>query len=189
MAKRSPISIVLFSLCTVCLSQTPRTDINGTYLLKTAWGGAAPLNMFAPKGSTLGCHSNAFAQALYFDRLAPHGKVSYKCSDGTLISEDFSNYRPQWSRFALDKESGRKDMAATRRTARFMYYVASIVRKDFGTDQYVDYPDDLHKQAIEAHFHCTLTGYTKKIKESIAYALSEQPDLYAILKGLIIPVV
>lgn len=150
--------------------------------MKTAWGGSAPLNMFAPGRSTLGCHSNAFAQAIYFHQLAPYGNVSYECTDGTLISENFTGYTPEWDSFALDNEAGRKDKAATERTAKFMYYVASIVRKDFGTNQYVDYPNDFHKQAIESHFHCTLTGYAKSIESSISDALVEKPDFYALLK-------
>ena len=173
------IILVLFS--TICFSQTPRTDISGSYLLKTAWGGSAPLNMFAPNSDALGCHAIAFAQVMYFHQLKPHGTVSYKCSDGTLISEDFSGYVPEWNRFALDKESGRKDMATTKRTARFIYYVAAVVRKDFGTNQYVDYPDDFHKQAIESHFDCTLTAYSRRIQTNIGNALNAEPDFYKLL--------
>jgi len=174
--------VVLLSLCTACYSQKPRADVSGAYLLKTAWGGSEPLNMFAPKGSTLGCHASAFAQALYFHKLSPHGKVSYTCTNGTMISEDFSEYIPQWNRFALDKESGKKDISATKETARYIYYVASVVRKDFGTDQYIAYPNDYHKKAVESHFHCTLTAYAKNIKSTIGNALKDQPDFYALLK-------
>jgi hypothetical protein len=138
--------------------------------------------MYAPKASTLGCHANAFAQVMYFHRLAPRGKVFYKCTNGTLISEDFADYEPEWTHFALDKESGRKDMAATQRTARFIYYVASVIKKDFGTDQYVDYPNDFHEKAVESHFPCTLTSYAKEVKSSIGDALRKQTDFYSLLK-------
>lgn len=182
MLKKTFFLIILLSCITTSFSQTPRTDVTGPYLLKTAWGGSAPLNMFAPKSSSPGCHAIAFAQVMFFHQLKPHGAVSYKCSDGTLISEDFSDYAPEWNRFALNKESGRKDIAATKRTARFIYYVASIVRKDFGTNQYVDYPDDFHKQAIESHFDCTLTASSMRIHSSIGEALNGQPDVYTLLK-------
>lgn len=120
---------------------------------------------------------------MYFHRLAPHGKVSYKCTNETLISEDFSDYTPQWDAFALNKESAEKDVTATQETSRFIYYVASVVRKDFGTDQYVDYPNDCHKKAVESHFHCALTCYPKEVKASIGDALRAQPDFCMLLKA------
>ena len=180
MIKRLSLLTFLLLLATPCYSQKPRIDVNGAYLLKTAWGGSAPLNAFAPNGDMLGCHSVAFAQALYFHHLAPSGKVSYKCKNGTLISEDFSDYQPQWNTFALDKNSA-KNMAAVKETARFIYSVASVVRKDFGTDQYVDYPNDYHKKAIETHFQCTLTPYPKEVVSGIGDALKAPPDFYSLL--------
>ena len=171
MTKRIIVFIFILSLSTICFSQRPRVDINGKHLLKTAWGGSEPFNAFAPHGSTLGCHSVAFAQAMHFHRLAPYGKVFYKCKDGTVISEEFSDYNPRWNTFALNKDSAKKNVSSTRQTSKFIYYIASIIRKDFGTDQYVDYPNDGHKKAIESHFHCTLTPYAKEIKLSIGHTL------------------
>ena len=182
MAKRIIVLISILSLTSTCFSQRPRDGITGRYLLKTKWGGAKPFNMFAPNGSTLGCHSTAFAQALYFHRLAPRGKVSYKCSDGTMISEVFSDYNPRWNKFALKKNPAKKDDSSIREASKFMYYVASVVRKDFGTDQYVDYPNDGHKKAIESHFRCTLTAYPKEVKTNISRTLKEETDFYALLK-------
>jgi len=181
--KRELILVILLSLSTTSFSQKPRADVTGTHLLKTAWGGSSPLNMFAPNASTLGCHSNAFAQIMYYHKLSPHGRISYKCTSGTMISEDFSGYAPRWNRFALDKEAGKKDISATKETARFIYNVAAVVRKDFGTDQYVAYPNDYHKKSIESHFHCTLTAYANKVRSTIARALKDQPDFYALLKA------
>ena len=181
-SKRVFTLLILVSQSTACLSQKPRSDITGDHLLKTAWGGTAPLNMFAPKASTLGCHANAFAQAFYFHKLSPRGNVSYKCTNGTVISEDFSGYTLRWNRFALNKEAGRKDISATKETARFIYYVACVVRKDFGTDQYVAYPNDYHKKAIESHFNCTLTAFAKEVRSTVGNTLKGRSDFYALLK-------
>jgi hypothetical protein len=182
MTKRTVVLIILLLLSTKSFSQKPRANIKGDYLLKTAWGGSSPFNAFAPEGTTLGCHANAFAQVMYFHRLAPYGKVSYKCKNGTLISEDFSDYTPQWDTFALNKKSSDENASATEQTARFMYYVASVIRKDFGTDQYVDYADDYHKKAIESHFRCILTAYAKEVKSSISHALKEKIDLIKLMR-------
>jgi len=179
---RALVTFFVLFWCAMCGSQTPRNDVSGTYLLKTQWGGTEPLNMLAPQGTTLGCHANAFAQVMYFHRLAPQGKVSYTCSNGTDISEDFTGYTPEWHRFALTKKDGKKDLAATRRTAQYLYYAACVVRKDFGTNQYVDYHNDFHKQAIESHYECTLTAYAKSVTGGLDSTLHHPPDFYALLK-------
>jgi Peptidase C10 family len=172
--------LVAISFAATCFAQRPRSDVTGDYLLKTAWGGSSPFNALSPDGSALGCRADAFAQVLYFHRLAPHGQVSYKCKNGVVISEDFSQYKPQWERFALTKKS--TDARAIRETSRFIYYVAVVVRKDFGTDQYVDYPDDAHKSAIESHFDCTLTSYANEVTSNLEAALRGGADMCALLK-------
>ncbi len=181
MKHRMSILVVSVLCLATCFAQRPRTNVTGDYLLKTAWGGGSPFNALAPDASGLGCHSDAFAQVLYFHRLAPHGKVSYKCKSGVAISEDFSNYQPQWERFALTKNS--TDAGAIQETARFMYYVAVVVRKDFGTEQYVDYPNDAHKKAIESHFDCTLISYAGDVTSGLEAALRNGADMYALLKA------
>ena len=175
------ILLVALSLAATCFAQRPRTNVTGDYLLKTAWGGSSPFNALAPHGSALGCHANALAQILYFHRLAPHGRVSYQSTGGVAISENFSQYKPQWERFALTTNS--TDARAIQETSRFMYYVAAVVRKDFGTDQYVDYPNDAHKQAIESHFDCTLTSYENEVTSDIEGALRSGADMYALVKA------
>lgn len=179
---KATLTLVVLCWCAVCGSQTPRADVSGAFLLSTEWGGTEPLNMFAPPGTTLGCHANAFAQVMYFHRLAPHGQLSYTCTDGTVISEDFAGYTPEWHRFALTKESGGEDIAATRRTAQYLYYAACVVRKDFGIHQYIDYRNDFHKHAIESHYDCTLTAFAKHVSSGLNSTLREHPDFYALLK-------
>ena len=181
MTRITVVLILLFSLSGTCFSQQPRGDIKGAYLLKTTWGGSEPFNAFAPKGSTLGCHSTAFAQVLYFHRLAPHGSISYKCSDGTLIEEDFSDYKPHWDVFALNKNSANECEQSATETSRFIYSVAAIVRKDFGTDQYVDYPNDGHKKAMESHFCCKLKAYPREVTSNIEQALKAEIDLCTLM--------
>jgi len=167
----------------IFLAQIPRLNIEGSYLLKTAWGGTAPLNAFIPENDALGCHAVAFAQVLYFHRLAPNGKIAYQCSNGSIISEDFSDYLPKWDKFILDGDSAIESAESARETSRFLYYVASIIRKDFGTDQYVDYPNDFHKKAIESHFDCKVTAYSRKVTPNISSALREDPDIPTLLQA------
>lgn len=181
---KAVIPVIILLMCgSPSFGQTPRVGVSGEHLLKTAWGGSAPFNVFAPEGSTLGCHANAFAQAMYFHQLAPHGKTSYKCTNGALISEDLSDYAPKWDGFALDMDSAKKHASASQQTSRFIFYTAAIIRKDFGTNQYVDYRNDFHKKAVESHFDCTLTPYARKVESSIGDALRAEPDFHMLLRG------
>lgn len=162
-------------------AQSPRPNPGGTHLLKTAWGGSAPLSMYAPNRENLGCHSVAFAQVLFHHRLAPKGRVAYTCNDGTQVSEDFSSYSPKWDRFALGKDGAGTDSDGVRETARFIYSVAAIVRKDFGTDAYVDYSEDCHKAAIEAHFDCDVAFHRGEVADGLPELLGSRSKLAGIL--------
>ena len=100
-----------------------------------------------------------------------------------MIPEDFSHYKPRWDAFALNRDAARKDATSARETSRFIYYVAAIIRKDFGTDQYVDYPNDGHKKAIESHFRCALTPYPREVNSSIVQTLRAGTDLCALMRA------
>lgn len=176
------VFFMLFLSGSVILAQRPRINIDGSYLLETKWGGTAPLNAFITEDDELGCHAVAFAQVLYFHRLSPQGKVSYQCTNGHMISEDFSDYRPQWDRFTLNVGSESENEDSVQETSRFLYYIAAIIRKDFGTVQYIDYPNDFHKKAIESHFNCKVTAYSRKIESSPGMALKEDPDILTLLQ-------
>ncbi len=184
MLKRVLPFFILLLAATASLAQQPRTSIEGDHLLTIAWGGSVPYNALVPAGDTLGCHSVAIAQIMYYHRLAPHGEVAYQCSSGTTISEGFSDYTPQWDRFSLHFDPEQDNAGPeTHATARFIYAIASVIRKDFGTDQYVDYPDDCHKLAIESHFRATLTPYIKEVTTSIDNALKTDIDSYDLMKS------
>lgn len=165
-----------------CLAQKPRSEINSPWLLNTQWGGTAPLNQFTPNDYPLGCHAVAFAQILYFHCLSSHGQSHYTCTNGIEISETYSHSTPNWDRFALTKKNSRFRWRARRETASYLYEVASIIRKDFGRDQYVDYGGDFHKVAIESHFDCSVTAYSRQITTSLRDALSQQPSFHEILR-------
>ena len=183
MKKRAFFLLLILSTSSVIFAQRPRININGSYLLQTVWGGTAPLNLFVPEDGALGCHAVAFAQVLYFHRLSPKGKVAYQCSNGRVILENFTDYQPQCDRFTLNGGSASENADSVQETSRFLYYVATIIRKDFGNDQYIDYPNDFHKRAIESHFNCKVTAYSRKIESSIGMALKEDSDILTLLQA------
>jgi hypothetical protein len=152
-------------------AQSPRSDIKGDYLLETQWGGNEKdfhlFYKYSPNNYPNGCHSVAIAQILFYHKLAPFGKVNYKCRKGFVINEDFSDYTFDWKKIAtaLADSSSQEIVDAT---ARFLYSVACIVQKDFGTNQYVDIENsENHKTQIEKHFNCKYESYTYNTVSSI----------------------
>ena len=163
-------------------AQKPRNDIKGNYLLKTQWGGNKLFYKYAPNNQPLGCHSVAIAQVLFYYRLAPFGKVNYKCSNGIKIHKNFSNYTYDWNKIAA-KLTDSTAQAKTDATAFYAYAVACIVQKDFGTSQYVDIESsNNHKSQIESHFKCTYESYTFKPESSISALFERDKSITDIIK-------
>ena len=163
-----------------CFSQKPRKDISGDYLLQTKWDGTKPFNIYAPNNHTLGCHSVALAQILFFHKLAPSGNVKYVCSNRIQVNEDISGYAPSWELIARVITDSTKQESIDE-TAKYMYYVASIVKKDFGTDNYIPC-NDYHKSEVESHFNCLYHPYAKEINSNLAGILKGDDGFYAIIK-------
>ena len=140
--------------------QEPRKNITGDFLLKTQWGSDKLNCKYTPGNAPLGCHSIAIAQVLYYHKLAPTGKVSYICSNGDTIIEDFTNYRVNWKKIT-NKLTESSPVENNEETAFYNYAVACIVQKDFATDQYIGIEkSDNHKSQIEEHFKCRYDSYT-----------------------------
>jgi hypothetical protein len=179
------ISLLLFVISSITndsSAQKPRNDISGDYLLKTQWGGNELYCKYSPALQTLGCHSTALAQVLYFNKLRPFGKVSYKCSKGYQINEDFSNYNIDWNKIS-NKLSDTTLQDVIDATVLYNYYVACVVQKDFGTSQYVDIENsNNHKSQIEQHFKCKYESYNFKTESSISDLLEKNKSIVNIIK-------
>lgn len=138
--KRLTFFSILISLLVISFTssaQTPREAIKGDFLLNTQCGSNMHSIKFTPDNSNLGCHSIAIAQILNYYRLQPAGTVSYVCSNGTQIDEDFSNYRAHWDLMA-DKLSASSSQEEIDATAHFLYITSVIAQKDFGTNRIAD---------------------------------------------------
>jgi hypothetical protein len=167
-------------------AQRPRNDIKGDYLLETQWGGNEKdfhlFYKYSPNNQPLGCHSIAIAQVLFYYKLAPFGKVSYKCSNGFKINEDFSTFPVDW-----DKISTRLTDSTTQEkidaTAFYTYSVACIVQKDFGTSQYVGIESsNNHKSQIEKHFKCEYESYSFKSDSSLSDLFDKEKSITSIIE-------
>jgi len=122
-------------------------------LLTTEWGQRDAYATYSPDHQRLGCWSTALAQILYFHRLAPFGAVSYPCSTGCSISEDFDSHSFDWSLF-VDRIDASTPAASIQQVARYCYDTAVTIQKDFGTGTYV-LSHSRRAAALEDHYHCT----------------------------------
>ncbi len=177
---RAIVALSIFITPTFIYAQKPRQDITGEYLLKTEWGGGDPFNKFTPDNQSLGCHSVAIAQVLYYHRLTPYGIVNYKCGKGYSIEEDFSKYHFKWDSF-VEKLNDSKKNETNDETAKYMYLVATAIKKDFGTDQYIKC-EDQHKSQVEEHFNCIYDCRLKKFNTISLDVFLEKDGFYPVIK-------
>jgi len=178
----SNIKIILLYLVitSVCYSQQPRENISGDYLIKTKWSGSEPFNSNVPKYE-LGCHSVAIAQILFYHKLIPRGRVDYICGNGLKVEKDLSHYNPDLSSFANNINDPEEKLL---NTAEYLYNIACIVKKDFGTDQYIKC-DDFHKSEIESQFNCQYQAYPEILENNIAEILHKKDGYYSkIIEGI-----
>jgi hypothetical protein len=109
----------------------------------------------------LGCWSIALAQIFYYYRLEPRGTTSYDTSPGCTskgfpchISENFDSYAFTWNLF-VDYFDTLTTSQQENEVARYAYYTAVAVQKDFGTGTYVGNPGSNFLD----NFQCTATAY------------------------------
>ncbi|MBN2580234.1 MAG: C10 family peptidase [Pirellulales bacterium] len=127
-----------------------------TPLLSTTWGqdGASTYALYSPAHWRLGCWSTAFAQILYYHRLLPHGSVTYDCTDyGYHVSENFNSYSFNWNLF-VNSINGSTPQASVQQVAKYSYYAAVTIEKDFGTGDYI-LSHNARANALEDHYNCT----------------------------------
>ncbi len=116
-------------------AQPTWTSVHGP-LVATRWSQEGAYAALTPKRQALGCWSVAFAQVVAFHRLTPGGTVHYTTRGGIEINESLSP-PVQWER-VVPEILPQTPPESARETARFCYYLALIVQKDFGREEYVD---------------------------------------------------
>jgi len=145
--------MLLFSFgfdCNVafCAVETP--------LIKTKWGQEGLYASKSPviRGShvRLGCWSTAIGQIINFHRLESFGKVRYTCSNGIVIENDLDTRTYNWNRMAaaLTSQSSKEEVDEV---SAFLYDVATVIQKDFDTDNYV-LSSTNRAVALQQHFSC-----------------------------------
>lgn len=111
------------------------------FLLKTEWDQAGIYAKYTPAKIRVGCWSTAAAQILYYHRLLPHGKVSYQCTEGYKIIENLNSYSFNWDLF-VNKIDDHTPTESIEQVAKYSYFVAVVMRKDFGVGGHVGFWHD-----------------------------------------------
>lgn len=119
-------------------------------LVHSRWTQSGPYAALVPGHELLGCWSVAFAQVLAFHHLQPLGRVSYRTRGGIAIDEVLDQ-PVHWDRVvpAIDSDT---PAANALETARYCYYAAVVVQKDFGHGEYMDITRIPHE--VEEHYGC-----------------------------------
>jgi len=112
--------------------------------------------IYTPDKLRLGCWSTALAQIMYYHKLKPFGHFNYTSNKGYKIDEKVDS-----SAINLDLIADRIDSTTKRssvdQTARYNYYAALAMQKDFGTDHYMNKlaPSSL----LEKHYKAKVSRY------------------------------
>ena len=131
-------------------------------ILKTTWAQRKQYAKFSPDNHRVGCWSTALGQILFYHRLMPSGKVSYECSTGYSISEDLESIKFNWRLFAT-KLTAKTRSIAVNQVARYLFFVAAVIQKDFDTGTYV-LNNKQRAEALAKHFECETEVYSSKSK-------------------------
>jgi len=119
------------------LSGNSTSPVNDSILVKTKWKQMGGFEKYTPDHLRLGCWSTALAQIVYYHQLKPFGKISYISRNGYVINEKIDSASVDFKRM-VDSIDITTTKSALDATAQYNYYAALAVRKDFGTDRYMN---------------------------------------------------
>ncbi|MXV17273.1 C10 family peptidase [Hufsiella ginkgonis] len=154
-------------------------------LLKTKWKQMGGFEQYTPDHLRLGCWSTALAQVMYYHRLKPFGHVKYLSTNGYQVDETIDSASVDLNLVVnqLDSATGKQ---YREQTARYNYYAALAVQKNFGRDNY------MYKLApanlLERHYDVKVNRYiswkglfpyaTGKLKKVIAKEIAAQRPVF-----------
>lgn len=129
---------------------------NDSILITTHWKQMGGFEKQTPDQLRVGCWSTALAQIMYFHRLKPFGQVSYTSSKGYRIDEQLDSNRLDLHDMTpyIDSTSRPEQIDAL---SWYSYYAALAVRKDFGTDNYMNKLTPA--KLIEEHYRVRVSRY------------------------------
>jgi hypothetical protein len=105
-------------------------------LVKTHWQQMGGFEACTPDSLRLGCWSTALAQIVYYHKLKPYGHVQYTSRQGYVINETLDSSQFNFDLFAAAIDTNTAG-ETVKQLAKYNYYAALAMQKDFGTDRYM----------------------------------------------------
>jgi hypothetical protein len=106
-------------------------------LVTTHWQQTGGFERCTPDSLRTGCWSTALAQIVYYHKLKPYGHVEYTSRKGFKINEDLDSSQFNFNLFTPSIDSTTSP-ETIKQLAKYNYYAALAVQKDFGTDNYMN---------------------------------------------------
>jgi hypothetical protein len=106
-------------------------------LTTTQWKQMGGFQKYTPDSMRTGCWSTALAQIVYFHKLKPYGHLEYTSRQGYKISETMDSSQFNFAMFT-DLIDSSTNTESIDQLAKYNYYAACAVQKDFGTDRYMN---------------------------------------------------
>jgi len=138
-------------------------------LIKTRWKQMGGFEKYTPDHLRLGCWSTALAQIMYYHRLKPFGLVAYTSRNGYVIKENIDSSTVNLA-MLTDQIDSTAQQSLIDATARYNYYAALAVQKDFGTDRYMN--KLASSSLLEEHFPVHVKRYISWHR-TIPYSISK----------------
>jgi hypothetical protein len=185
------LSIAAFSAIYISVATSALDFLQKKYppsdsiFLKTHWKQMGGFELFTPDKLRLGCWSTALAQIMNYHHLQPSGRIVYTSSKGFNIDEDLDSTKLNFTDLPMQIDDN-TSLSDIRALAKYSYYAALAVQKDFGTDNYLNKlaPSSLlekHYKAKVARYICwySVLPYTPaKLKRLIREEISNNRPLF-----------
>jgi Peptidase C10 family len=106
-------------------------------LTTTHWKQMGGFERCTPDSLRTGCWSTALAQIVYYHKLKPYGHVEYTSRQNYKINENLDSFQFNFSLFTptIDTTTSQETI---NQLAKYNYFAALAVQKDFGTDRYMN---------------------------------------------------
>lgn len=135
----SVLGIAYVFICTSFPFSPDKTKCmnDGDRLTTTHWKQMGGFQKFTPDSLRTGCWSTALAQIVYFHKLKPFGHIEYTSRQGYKINETMDSSQFNFATFTemIDSTTSTESID---QLAKYNYYAALAVQKDFGTDRYMN---------------------------------------------------
>jgi Peptidase C10 family len=125
-------------------------------LTNTHWKQMGGYEICTPDSLRTGCWSTALAQIVYYHKLKPFGHVEYISRQNYKINEDLDSSQFDFNLFtpSIDSTTSKETI---KQLAKYNYYAALAVQKDFGTDRYMN--KLASASLLEQHFKVKVERY------------------------------